>query len=898
MLPLNQRIAFALFTLITLGLSARGFMRMIRKIQAGRADNEPRRNNIAGRLWYALKTTMLQTRVFRARPVLSLFHSFIFYCFVLYGLVNLLDAAEGFTNFRFFLPAAVTFPYGLLTDLLSILAILAVVAFVLRRFLLRSRRDFSFNPETLLHPSVRAGYIQRDSLIVATFIVFHIGSRVIGNAAKLAVEGPDSSQPFSSFLAPLFTGPHAEAWRIFGYWGALGSILLFLLYFPSSKHVHLFMAPLKYFFRRDGVSGELPPVKLDMEDAEPAIGAAALNDLAWPRLLDAYACIQCNRCQDVCPASRTGKALSPAALEINKRMVMNQGESAANASDLLTAIISPESVWACTTCGACMEVCPTQNEQMLDIIDIRRNQVMLQGEFPSQLQTAFRGMERFSNPWGISQDKRMAWAESLHVPTIEEVPDPDVLYWVGCAASYDPSAQKTARAVVQLLAEGGVKFAVLGKRECCTGDSARRAGNELLYQQLATTAVATLNEVRPRLVLASCPHCVNTISAEYPQLGGNFTVMHHTEYLASLVDDGKLKPLASDAAITFHDPCYLGRHRGSYEQPRNVLNILSNHYVEMPRSKSNAFCCGAGGAQFWKEEEAGAQRVSENRFQEAQNTLNQAAGDKVLAVGCPFCKSMLQSTPAAAEPHGIVIRDVAELLLEGVQRAKGASLASSQAVNVQIATPVHAVVSPVPEVIATIPERAETPAKEAAVTSATEVPPVPTTKRVRKKWAPSAKTSAPAVTQMQTSAPEVVEAVAQPAKSPERKKWQPQAAAATSAEAQQTPVVTAVAVTTTPPVAQRVRTKERKKWVPPARLAAPAIAITAAPVAPAVEPEVEAPAAETRELPAPPLEAARPHAAQREIMQAELVALGAPSPVATATSPRKVRKKWQPPVKP
>jgi Fe-S oxidoreductase len=300
-------------------------------------------------------------------------------------------------------------------------------------------------------------------------------------------------------------------------------------------------------------------MKVDLEAEQPEMGAKHMEDLAWPRLLDAYACIQCNRCQDVCPASGTGKALSPAALEINKRMELNV--IAAHASPftlkpaafeagapsprpLLEFAISPEAVWACTTCGACMDVCPVQDEQMLDIVDIRRNLVMVEGEFPAQLQSAFRGMERAKNPWGISHDKRMEWAEGLRVPTIDENPEPDVIYWVGCAASYDPGAQKTARAFVQLLDRAGVNYAVLGKKEACTGDSARRAGNEYLYLQLAEQNVETLNSVRPKLIVATCPHCMNAIGNEYRQLGGNYTVMHHTQYLETLVDGGRLQTAA------------------------------------------------------------------------------------------------------------------------------------------------------------------------------------------------------------------------------------------------------------------------------------------------------------------------------------------------------------------
>ena len=318
------------------------------------------------------------------------------------------------------------------------------------------------------------------------------------------------------------------------------------------------MAPAKYFVEREGTSGVLPPVTLTSKPTDrnriarnrkPEI-AHKLEDLAWPRLLDAYACIQCNRCQDVCPATATGKSLSPAALEINKRMELNDlaaqqspfaftpapfERNTPSPRPLLQFALSPEAAWACTTCGACMEVCPIQNEQMLDIIDIRRNQVMIEGEFPTQLQSAFRGMERAQNPWGINHEQRLAWADGLTVKTTDENPTPDVLYWVGCAASYDPQAQKTARAFVELLDHAEIDFAVLGKRECCTGDSARRAGNEYLYRQLADKNVSTLNNIQPKLIVASCPHCMNSIGHEYKQLGGDYKVMHHTEYLDALV---------------------------------------------------------------------------------------------------------------------------------------------------------------------------------------------------------------------------------------------------------------------------------------------------------------------------------------------------------------------------
>jgi Fe-S oxidoreductase len=661
MLPFAHKIAFLLFAAVTVAIGLRGFYRVYRRIRAGRQDSDLRFDHLPRRIWYALTTTFTQSRTFRRRPVISFFHSFIFYGFMFYILVNLVDGIEGFIPFTIRSAS-----YNLPADLFSALVLIGVVALVIRRFLLPSRRDFAFNPRTMVHQDVQR--IRIDSLIVSVFILFHVGSRALGAGAKLAVEGPDRFQPFATLLSHAFNPGNAEAWRIFGYWGALGSVLAFLMYFPFSKHIHIFAAPIKYLVARRPSSGVLPAQELDLESENVQAGAGKLEDLAWPRLLDAYACIQCNRCQDVCPATATGKALSPSALEINKRMELNAG--GARQTPLLTFALSPEAAWACTTCGACMEVCPVQDEPMLDIIDIRRHQVMIEGNFPAQLQTAFRGMERTKNPWGINHDKRMDWAEGLKVKTIDENPEPDVLYWVGCAASYDPQSQKTARAFVQLLDYAGVNFAVLGKKECCTGDSARRSGNELLYQQLAGQNVSTLNQVKAKLIVATCPHCMNAIGKEYRQLGGDFQVMHHTEYLQTLIAGGKLHADAAAATVTFHDPCYLGRHNGVYDAPRKLLNVLSNNMVELDRNREKSFCCGAGGAQFWKEEEPGTEKISDNRYREAQRAL--ADGEnRVLAVGCPFCKSMLDSTGARAEGDAIAVKDVAELLLEGVEKKLG-----------------------------------------------------------------------------------------------------------------------------------------------------------------------------------------------------------------------------------
>ncbi len=407
---------------------------------------------------------------------------------------------------------------------------------------------------------------------------------------------------------------------------------------------------------------------MDFEDESvEQFGATRLEDLGWNQILDAYACIMCNRCQEVCPAYNTGKVLSPAALEINKRYFVNQeGErlaaGEASSQTLLEFAISKEAVWACTACGACTDICPVGNDPMRDIMDIRRALVLMENEFPDELQTAFRGMERTVNPWNIPPADRLNWAEGLAVPTVEENPTADVLWWVGCAPATDVRAQKTARAFAKILIAAGVNFAVLGQMEQCTGDSARRSGNEYLFYELGTANVEILNEIAPARIVATCPHCLHTIKNEYPAFGGNFEVIHHLQLINELVAEGRLTvDIKAFEKATFHDPCYLGRQNNILIEPRQILQNGHGRLVEMPRHGKKSFCCGAGGAQMWKEEEAGLERVSANRIREAE-----ATGADTLAVGCPFCMIMLGDAASSAN-SGLQLLDVAELVALGLE---------------------------------------------------------------------------------------------------------------------------------------------------------------------------------------------------------------------------------------
>ncbi|OGN93728.1 MAG: [Fe-S]-binding protein, partial [Chloroflexi bacterium RBG_13_48_10] len=466
-------------------------------------------------------------------------------------------------------------------------------------------------------------------------------------------------------------GEHAS------FWISLGLILAFLPYFLYSKHIHIFFAPLNFLLKPARKSiGELS--RLDFTDESiDSFGVSRLEDLGWEQLMDAYACIMCYRCQQVCPAYNTGKILSPAALEINKRYFLNYyganiARGDASPQTLVDFAIPPEAIWACTACGACIDICPVNNEPMRDILDIRRSLVLNENAFPQQLQAAFRGMERNVNPWNIPPIERLKWAEGLNIPTIEENPQPEILWWVGCAPATEARAQKVARAFAAILNNAGVNYAVLGKNEQCTGDSARRAGNEYLFNEMATANVEMLNSVAPKRIVTTCPHCLHTLKNEYPAYGGNYTVIHHTQFINELFLNGKLifdaRVDREDPAskITYHDPCYLSRHNHIITEPRTDLMKIGLSLSEMPRHGLKSFCCGAGGAQMWKEEQHGLERVNSNRIREAEST-----GAGVLAVGCPFCMIMLTDAKKAKNSD-LEVLDIAELVAARLEQGYGA----------------------------------------------------------------------------------------------------------------------------------------------------------------------------------------------------------------------------------
>ncbi|MCP4167937.1 MAG: (Fe-S)-binding protein [Chloroflexi bacterium] len=668
MLSPVEKLLFAALVLASIWNGYWAFKKVADIIGRGQGDIDD--ENIDSRVWHAVVNWVTLKPTWKVRPLPTLFHAALAWGFMFYFLVNFGDVVEGFFDVKFLGTGTLGNLYRTLADYLTVASIIAVIYFLVRRFITEDKA-LEIRDNVKLMDKVRAGGMRRDSLIVGCFILAHVGFRFLGVSFATVLEGGyDMFQPWASTVGLLWMGMSEETLVFLEHacwWIALGLILVFIPYFPKTKHFHLIMAGVNFLVQPKRTSlGTLEPIDFDDESVEQ-FGAARIEDLPWKHVLDPYACIMCNRCQDACPAYVTGKELSPSALEINKRYYINansNGLAAGEASEqtLLDFAISQPALWACTSCGACIEVCPVGNEPMFDILYMRRDQVLMQSEFPDELQTAYEGMERTGNPWKMSAADRMAWAEGLDIPTVETNPDFDILWWVGCAPAYDMRAQNTARAFAKVLKAARVNFAVLGELESCTGDAARRSGNEYLFFEMASQNIETLNEVAPKRIVATCPHCLQALGKEYCQYGGDYNVIHHTELIQELIDQGRISPnILEKGAITFHDPCYLGRHNSIYDAPRDVLDrITTDSVIELERARNSSFCCGAGGAQMWKEEEHGDEAVNMERYKECA-----ASGASTIAVACPFCLTMLTDASKEAD-EGVVVKDIVELVAEGL----------------------------------------------------------------------------------------------------------------------------------------------------------------------------------------------------------------------------------------
>ncbi len=540
--------------------------------------------------------------------------------------------------------------YAAMVDLFCLLVLIGVAAGV---YIRKIQRPGRFEGSHLGEADVILALI---ATIVITLLLWH--------ATRIALglnEWPASWSPVSKALSHLFGDNEATRVleRVF-VWAHVLTILTFLAYLPRSKHLHIATAAINVWFGRTRSGGRLEPLRFDDESVpedELRFGAGTATDLTWKQVLDTYSCTECGRCQDACPAWGTDKSLSPKLVIMGLRDYVLAQEEAA----LVPGAVPEESVWDCVTCGACVEACPVSIEHVDHIVDLRRHLVMVESSFPSEAEPMLRDVERSSNPWGKPQSERADWASELGVRILEPgEPAPEYLYWVGCASSFDERARRTAEATARLLQRAEVEFAILGPRESCTGDPARRIGNEYVFQAFAERNVQTLNESGVTKIIANCPHCFNTLANEYPDFGGSYEVVHHTELLSRLVKEGRLKPARDDnLSITYHDSCYLARHNDVLDAPRDLVAAVGEP-IEMKRSGKQTFCCGAGGAHMWMEERG--KPINEARVREAAGT-----GADTLAVACPYCTVMLDDGVQGAGESLRVI-DVATLLDESTTR--------------------------------------------------------------------------------------------------------------------------------------------------------------------------------------------------------------------------------------
>ncbi|MBT3477989.1 MAG: (Fe-S)-binding protein [Candidatus Marinimicrobia bacterium] len=670
MLSNLERILFVILVTVSMGLAWVTFRRMFKVI--GRGSNPIDWAKALANWPKGLSVFLSQKTLFKTRPIIGAIHAGVAWGFTLYLLVNVIDVLYGMVpGFHFFPNNIIGDIYRFFVDIFSMIVIIGVVMFVVRRFITKDERLVTNEP-VLLSESARKG-IKRDSFIVGVFIILHVGFRFVGASFEVAIEGADWSQPGATLLASAWGGLSPES-LVFGehlgWWMALGLILGFMPYFPYSKHAHLFMGPLNYMAQVDRKSpSTLELMDLEDEDAEQ-FGAAKIEHLPQKQLLDGYACIMCNRCQDGCPAYQTGKELSPSALEINKRYYFNENvkefsEGAESIDSLSKWMLSEEAAWSCTTCGFCIEVCPVGNEPMVDILRMRQDLVLMESNFPRDAMEVFDKIENYGNPWGMSPQDREKWTEGMEVPKMRDKGSAEYLYWAGCSGAYDDRGKDISKSVAKIMNKAGVDYAILGNEETCTGDSARRIGNEYLFQMQATQNMENFEKYGVKKIVTQCPHCLTTLKNDYGEMGAELEVIHHSEFIADLIKEGKISPDNSlEEDVTFHDACYVGRHHGEYDAPRDVLNSVMGDnakIVEMPRNKEQSFCCGAGGGNMWYEIDKG-KRINVERFEEAIET-----GAKKVATSCNFCMIMMEDArKVTGQDETMVVFDIAELVADRI----------------------------------------------------------------------------------------------------------------------------------------------------------------------------------------------------------------------------------------
>ncbi|MEJ5304348.1 MAG: (Fe-S)-binding protein [Ignavibacteria bacterium] len=648
-----KALIFAITLIIAFGIFIHSVRKLYKSLLLGKPEN--RFDRILERLKNVFVVALGQSKLLR-EPVAGLMHAFIFWGFCVLLIVVIESIIQGFVpSFSFNFLKGI---YTLITftqDLFGVLVLVGVLIAVLRRFVFKIKR---------LHS-------EKDGNLDAAFILTLI-TIVIVSMFGQNIHSPHwdiySFRFFSDFLRESLEIKKSYINFEYFWWIHIVTILIFLNYLPYSKHLHVLTSiPNVFFAKLKPEKNSLKPINLE-DETLTTFGALDVEHLTWKQLFDGYTCTECGRCTAACPANYTGKALSPRKIIMDVRQRLHDKifypeDQNIQAKTLIHNYITNEEIWACTTCNACVTECPVMIEHIDTIVDLRRGLVLTEANFPSELNVVFRNLETNFTPWAFSYTDRAQWAEGLDVKIASEDNSPELLFWVGCAGSFDERYKKVSRSIVKILKSAGIDFKILGSEEKCNGDAARRLGNEYLAQILMKENIQTLEKYGVKKILTACPHCYHSIKNEYPQFGGNYEVIHHTELIEQLLKDGKIQLKGNEKkSLTYHDSCYLGRYNEIYNSPRETLKSINGiELKEMKRSFDKGFCCGAGGGRMFLEEKEG-KRINIERTEEALS-LNV----DTIATACPFCMTMMTDGVKAKDAaDNVQVKDIAEIVAESI----------------------------------------------------------------------------------------------------------------------------------------------------------------------------------------------------------------------------------------
>jgi len=674
-IPSSLKIAFYVMVSILLVYGAVLFSQRVKNWTRGKPDDRRTTpKNVKRRLGDFRAGVYMQTLL--RDPAAGIMHSLIYFSFlVLLAVTTILEINHQIPESWKFLNGNVYMAYSFIGDFAGLCLFVGVMWAIVRRYIQRPYR-------------IRIKTKPEHAVILGVFLAITVTG--FGTEAwRIAETGMPAFEKWSFVSWPIanliknnsnLAGGHQVWWILH-----IFSFFAFLVILPVTMLRHMFTSPLNMYLKdRERPKGAMKPMPNLLETELESFGASTIEDFTWKQLLDLDACTMCGRCTSVCPAHATGKSLDPREIVLKSGEVMAAtgtpqvspplgvvAEITVSANSLFERV-TPEEVWACTSCKACDEICPVNIEILDKILDMRRYLSLMESNFPTELGNAYRSMENTGNPWGMSQADRGDWAEKFEGIEILDGSSPleaEYLYWVGCAGSFDDKNKKVTQAMAQLLQRSGISFSILGPSEMCTGDPARRSGNEYIFQMLATQNIETLNGMGVKKIITQCPHCFNTLANEYPQMGGNYEVVHHSQFLEFLIDSGKLdlSNAKLEERVVYHDSCYLGRHNDVYMAPRNVIGSLGGiEIVEASRNGTQGMCCGAGGGRMWMEESTGKQ-INIERSQELLRT-----GATKIAVACPFCYIMIDDGVKAqgVEEDQVKVADISMHILDALERSE------------------------------------------------------------------------------------------------------------------------------------------------------------------------------------------------------------------------------------